>query len=180
MMRDGTRFRLLAEGRKGCKGSDEDEARQFRSRGHEMVETKILAIDNDVEFLEDLEKMLNLGGYDPITTNDSTTALNIALEAKPDVILTGIKMKGLSGFQVADRLNQHVETADIPVIAMSGHSIKKEHNRLMQMLGIKALIKKPFNPLDVISCIEMVSKKYSKLNGRTNLWQKKITNLQAA
>ena len=143
------------------------------------MEKKILAIDNDVEFLEDLEEMLNLGGYNPVTTNDSTAALSIALETKLDVILTGIKMKGLSGFQVADRLNQHIETADIPVIAISGHSIKKEHNRLMQMLGIKALIKKPFNPLDVISRIEMVSKKYSKVNGRLNLWQKKIKNLQA-
>ena len=122
-----------------------------------MAAKKVLVIDDDVESLREMKDILNSSGYNPITVGNSDIALIVAQKTKPDVILTGIKMKGLNGFQVADRLNRHAETSDIPVIAVSGHFVKAEHKRLMSMLGIKALIRKPFNPLDVISRIEIFS-----------------------
>lgn len=121
-----------------------------------MAGKKVLVIDDDLDFLEEMKKMLSSGGYDPIAIDNSTIALSVAQETKPDVILTGIEMKGLNGFQVADRLKQHADTTNIPVIAISRHFIKEEHERLMSMLGIKGLIRKPFHPIDVISRIEML------------------------
>lgn len=124
------------------------------------MKKKILVIDDDTEFLEELHEMLALSGYDTVSVNDGSAAFKIAKEVRPDLILVDLKMDGLSGFQVADRLNQFVETVDIPVIAMSGHFTEKEHSRLLDMLGVKALIKKPFHPLNVIAYIERFTDEY--------------------
>lgn len=115
---------------------------------------KILVVDDDADFLAELNETLVLSGYDTVAVNDGFTAFKLAREIKPDLILVDMKMDGLNGFQVADKLNQYVETSKIPVIAMSGHFTEDEHLRLMDMLGIKALIRKPFMPLDVIAHIE--------------------------
>lgn len=115
---------------------------------------RILVIDDDNEFLEELQELLILSGYEVTAVNDSIAALDIAKLSIPDLILVDIKMNGLNGFQVADRLNQFGETAGVPVIAMSGYFKEDEHLALMQQLGIKALIRKPFSPLDVIWRIE--------------------------
>jgi len=124
---------------------------------------KILVIDDDDDFLSELHETLILSGYDTIAVNDGSAAFRIAREVKPDLILVDIRMNGLNGFQVADKLNQYVETSDIPVVAMSGHFTEEEHLHLMDILGIKALIRKPFRPLDVITHIEKFTKEDSEL-----------------
>lgn len=119
-----------------------------------MAQKRILLIDDDGDFLEELRELLILSGYNAIAVNDGMEALRIARELRPDLILVDIKMKGINGFQVADRFNQSFDTSHIPIVAMSGHFNNGEHTRLINMLGIKALIKKPFRPLDIITHIE--------------------------
>lgn len=62
----------------------------------------------------------------------------------------------MSGFEVADELRRFTETANIPVIAMSGFYGMDERSWLMNFCGFKKCLKKPFNPLNVISFIEAV------------------------
>ena len=119
-----------------------------------MIKNRILIVDDDVDFAEELHELLSLSGYSPTTVNDSEEAVSVARQTKPDLIIVDIKMEGLNGFQVADKLNQFSETADIPVIAMTGYYINGEHLPLMTMLGMRTLLKKPFQPLTLIAGIE--------------------------
>lgn len=119
-----------------------------------MIKNRILIVDDDVDFAEELHELLSLSGYLPITVTDSEEAVIVARQTKPDLIIVDIKMEGLNGFQVADKLNQFSETADIPVIAMTGYYINGEHLPLMTMLGMHTLLKKPFQPLTLIAGIE--------------------------
>lgn len=118
------------------------------------MDEKIMVVDDDEEFLEELRETLNLSGYRVIIVNDSTTALDTACTMKPDVILLDLKMDKKSGFKIADELKRVPETAHIPTIAMSGFYVQKYHNLLLKICGIKRFLKKPFNPLDVIAKIE--------------------------
>lgn len=118
------------------------------------MKKKVLIIDDDEEFLEELKEMLSLSGYELIAVSDGYAAVNITKLTKPDIVLVDIKMKGLNGFQVVDRLNQDPDTAGIPIIAMTAYFTNDEHLRLMQVLGIKKILQKPLKPLDVISIIE--------------------------
>jgi CheY-like chemotaxis protein len=123
-----------------------------------MDKKRILVVDDDKEFLEELREMLAVTGYEVTSVGDSIAAVKAARVVKPDVILLDLRMKAMSGFEVADRLKGFPETAVIPIIAMTGFYTLKEHAWLMNFCGIRRCIRKPFNPLDVIAEIENVLK----------------------
>ena len=124
-----------------------------------MDEKKILIIDDDKDFLGELKELLSRSGYVVIDVNDSTEALTKARSEQPDVILLDLRMRQTSGFEIADGLKRFAETAKIPVIAMTGFYTMKEHSWLMNFCGIQKCLRKPFNPLDVITEIECAVKR---------------------
>jgi len=123
-----------------------------------MPKKKIMIVDDDREFLEELKETLTSSGYDTTALSNSTSALKMVRKIKPDVILLDLKMQGKSGFQIADELKQLPETAHIPIITMTAFYTEREYTILMNICGIKTCLIKPFNPLDVIAEIERALK----------------------
>jgi len=120
------------------------------------VEKKILAVDDDKEFLEELKESLVNSGYDVTGVSEGNSAVKAARALKPTLILLDLKMSSMSGFEVADELKQFPETSSIPIIAMTGFYTMKEHSWLMNFCGIKKCFKKPFDPVEIIAGIEDV------------------------
>jgi DNA-binding response OmpR family regulator len=116
---------------------------------------KIMIVDDDKEFLEELKETLSLGGYDLIAVDDPTMVSEKARSIKPDILLLDLKMPKMSGFQVADELKYLSECTHLPIIAMSAF-IKDDYAAMLNICGIKYHLKKPFHPLDVIAKIEEV------------------------
>ena len=115
---------------------------------------KIMVIEDDRELLDELKEMLSLQGYNVTAVNDSVMALEETRKIHPDLILLDMKMLGLDGFQVAEKLKQDQETSGIPIIAMTGYFRKNEHVSLMNMCGIEGCIYKPFSPDEISAKIE--------------------------
>ncbi len=120
-----------------------------------MFIRKVMIVDDDKKFLDELEETLSFSGYDMITTHDPHLALPIVSKEKPHVILLDLKMPGKSGFQLAHELRSFPELQQIPIIAMT-ETFKDGYKPLMDMCGIKKCLQKPFNPLNVIAEIEAV------------------------
>ncbi|MDD5409236.1 MAG: response regulator [Candidatus Omnitrophica bacterium] len=118
-----------------------------------MTEKKVMLVDDNKEFLEELEETLNLSGYKTISVNDANLALDAVVKSCPDVVVVDLKMPSKTGFQLADELRRIPGFDRIPIIAMSGF-FKEDYGPLMNICGIRKCIKKPFNPLDMISEIE--------------------------
>jgi len=116
---------------------------------------KILVIDDDKEFLEELKETLALSGYEVVEVNDPILAIDVAMKISPDVVLLDLKMPGKSGFQVADELKHFSSLTNVPIIIMTGY-FKDDYLPLLNICGIKKCLKKPFHPLDVIAQIESV------------------------
>jgi len=88
-----------------------------------------------------------------IAVDDAVSAVTIASEENPDVVLVDLKMPEKTGFQLADELRHLPGLSNIPIIAMTGF-FRDNYASLMSICGIRKCLKKPFNPLDVISEIE--------------------------
>lgn len=123
---------------------------------------KIMVVDDDRKFLDEISRVLTLSGYDTIVFSDGNSALEEAIKIKPDVILLDLKMEGTSGFKIADQLRRSPEAGQISIIATTGFYIEKEHHLLLKMCGIKKCLIKPINPLDVIMAVE-AAVKYNKM-----------------
>jgi len=118
-----------------------------------MACKKLMVVDDDREFLEELRDILSLSGYEIVEVSDTDKFLETASNIKPDAIIMDIKMPGKSGFELANELRQSADLGPTPIIAMSAY-FKEEYAPLMNICGIKTCLKKPFNPLDVIAQIE--------------------------
>ncbi len=123
------------------------------------MENKIMVVDDNREFLEELDETLSLSGYETITYRDGESALRNMEKDKPDLVLLDLKMSGKSGFEVAGEINKNRNTKTIPIIAMTGFYTKDEHQILMKICGMEQCLIKPFNPLDVITKIARLLKK---------------------
>lgn len=123
-----------------------------------MSKGKVMIVDDDSEFLQELKEILDLSGYEVTQISNPSSVVSEAAGNEPDVILLDLKMEGLNGFEVADQLKRTEKTSHVPIIAMTGFYTEEEHMSLMNICGIQRCILKPFNPLDVISAIEMALK----------------------
>jgi len=120
-----------------------------------MSNNKVMIIDDDKDFLEELDETLKLAGYDTVAISDVDGVLEAAVATKPDVVLLDLKMPKKTGFQVAFelRLSHDSDLSFVPIIIMTG-AFKDDFRPLMNICNIKRCINKPFNPLDVVTEIE--------------------------
>ena len=132
--------------------------------GEIMKNKKIMIIEDDKEFLDELKDMLESSGYDLVGIDDPAAAIEVANEIKPSVILLDLKMPKINGFQLANELRYFSELTGVPIIAMSAY-YKDGYDPLLDICGIKRCLTKPFQPLDVIAEIEEAMAEYEKKSG---------------
>ena len=119
-----------------------------------MTKQKIMIVDNDKDFLGQLEELLGLSGYEMIAVDTSSAVVDLAVRTRPAVIILDVKMPGKTGFQVAEELRNVSEMRDVPIIVMTGFYSRDECHQVIEQYGINQCLIKPFQPLDVIDSIE--------------------------
>lgn len=115
---------------------------------------KIMIVDDDEEFLNELQDTFVSSGYDVNAISDPILALDTAKQINPDAILLDLQMPKMSGFELAGKLRRFSESKRVPIIAMSASFAEEEHSLLMRLCGIKNYLKKPFDPLQAIRHVE--------------------------
>jgi DNA-binding response OmpR family regulator len=123
-----------------------------------MANKKIMIVDDDKDFLEELNEVLILNGFYTIMVRDGTAALDAAKMQRPDLILLDLKLDGMNGFQVADSLKRIQATAHIPIIGITGILFKIKNNLEDNffLMDFCNMFHKPFNPLELIDKIEEI------------------------
>ena len=77
---------------------------------------KILVVDDDRLVLATVTHGLAQAGYEVIDADNGDDAILLAREHKPDLALLDIRMEGMSGFDVAAYLRDHLH---IPFMFLS-------------------------------------------------------------
>ncbi len=82
----------------------------------------VLVVDDDLNSLSMLYRMLEEAGYIVLVAGDGETAIKRLNHIVPDAILLDAIMPGLSGFETCERIKSIPALIDIPVIFMTGLS----------------------------------------------------------
>ncbi|WP_416668511.1 ATP-binding protein [Egbenema bharatensis] len=112
--------------------SKADETDNFSSENEELLKsidlpsassvpksaTHILVIDDNADIREYLTRILS-EHVQVETVADGTTALAVAQERVPDLILSDVMMPGLDGFELLEALRADPRTREIPIILLS-------------------------------------------------------------
>ncbi len=116
----------------------------------EGVLEHVLLVDDNPINLQILYKTLSNGGYKLLTAEDGETAVEIASQAKPSLILLDIMMPGMDGYEVCEILKNNPETADIAVIFLSALEDSSAKVKGFSVGGVD-YISKPFQADEVVA-----------------------------
>ncbi|MDD3643368.1 MAG: response regulator, partial [Candidatus Krumholzibacteria bacterium] len=80
---------------------------------------RILIVDDEASIRSSLEKLLTYEKYRTFTAADGPSALEAVGDERIDLVLLDIKMPGMDGLEVLQRLKEI--RGDLPVVIISGH-----------------------------------------------------------
>jgi CheY-like chemotaxis protein len=90
---------------------------------------RILLVE-DNEFNRDmLSRRLQRKGFDVIIAEDGESGIRLAQESRPDLILMDMDLPVLDGWEATRRLKADPATCRIPVVALTAHAMKSDHDR---------------------------------------------------
>jgi DNA-binding response OmpR family regulator len=124
--------------------------------------SSILVIEDDAETLENIEEVLELQNFRTLATNNSLTGLELAKAEAPDLVICDVGMPRLDGFEVLTELRQHIGTATIPFIFLTGMSDRNSLKRGME-LGADDYLTKPFTNDELVSAVNRCLEKHTRL-----------------
>lgn len=84
------------------------------------TEKAVWIVDDDESIRWVLEKALEKAGLETRAFKDGQAALDALQHAQPDVLITDIRMPGLDGLSLLDKINS--STPELPVIVITAHS----------------------------------------------------------
>jgi DNA-binding NtrC family response regulator len=119
--------------------------------------TKILIIDDDPKVGWILNEGLS-ANFNFVTASDGIEGIQMVSTEKPDLILLDIKMPGMTGLEVLEKLNKVANRPE--VIMLSGHGETKNIVQSMH-LGAAEFINKPFDVKEVEIHIKTILEKKS-------------------
>jgi DNA-binding NtrC family response regulator len=121
-----------------------------------MAFTKVLLIDDEVEFASALAERLQLRNYDAKAVYNALEALNSIYSDKPDVVVLDLKIPGMDGLEILKTIKQFDPT--IEVIILTGHGdIESVKEGLTS--GAFEYIMKPLDIGELIAKIEQAKKR---------------------
>ena len=99
-----------------------------------------------------LEAKLLVEYYEVVTANDGPTALAVAREQSPDIILLDVMMPGMDGYEVCQRLKSDVATAHVPVVMVTALNEVSDRVRGLEA-GADDFLTKPVNDVALFARI---------------------------
>ncbi len=108
----------------------------------------------------DIVEILRDNGFDVVgEAGDGETAVQLATELRPDLVVMDVRMPQLDGIKAAERLTRnHIA----PVVLLTAFS-QKELVEQASEAGALAYVVKPFTPADLLPAIEIALARYAQI-----------------
>lgn len=104
---------------------------------------KILVVDDDPVVGKSFDRVLTRKGYAVIIATNGQDALEKLRNEHYDMVFTDIKMPGMSGLEVAERVK--ASQPWLPVVIVTGYGSEASQARA-QAAGVSAFLHKPLSP----------------------------------
>jgi signal transduction histidine kinase/DNA-binding response OmpR family regulator len=114
---------------------------------------EILIVDDEIPNLQLLSELLNKDGYHVRQAKQPQMAIKSAVAQPPSLILLDLRMPGMDGFEVCERLKQNARTSDIPIIFISAMQDAESRIRGFDSGGVD-YITKPFQEEEVLARVQ--------------------------
>lgn len=140
-----------------------------------MERTRVIIADDESIIRMDLREMLNNLGYLVVgEVGDGRSAVNLARELKPDLVIMDIRFEG-DEFDGIDAAKILTEEKIAPVLLLTAYSQRDLVERA-KLAGVTGYIVKPFRESDLIAAIEVALARFAEFRAL----EKEIGDLKLA
>lgn len=124
-----------------------------------MERTRLIIADDESVIRTDLREMLTTLGYLVVgDVGDGQSAVNLARELKPDVVIMDIKMPNLDGIEAAQLLTQEKIA---PVLLLTAYSQRDLVDRAKEA-GVVGYLVKPFREQEIVPAIDIALARFQE------------------
>ena len=117
---------------------------------------KILIVEDN----RDVRRVLNLSlsrlGYEILEADTGGSGIALTLSGSPDLVLIDLSLPDVSGLEIAKAIKQNPRTAEIPLVAVSGHSEQELRAKALEA-GMTAYLRKPIDAQRLVNVIEKLT-----------------------
>ena len=114
------------------------------------MEHKILVVEDDTTLQEMLEYNLARQGYEVITTDNGRTAIELARNEKPSLILLDVMLPGIDGFEVCRILRKELS---VPILMLTAKG--EEVDKVVGLeMGADDYLTKPFSMRELLARVK--------------------------
>ena len=106
-----------------------------------MAREKILIIDDEQDLVKLVKEILETEDFQVSCAYDGEEGLKKATSEIPDLILLDIKMPGVNGFQVLERLKIDETTSHIPVVMLTTSTLRQDRDKAFDLGAVDYVIK---------------------------------------
>jgi CheY-like chemotaxis protein len=107
---------------------------------------RILVVEDNEDAAESLAMLLRYWGHEVSVARDGPQALSLAEESPPNTVLLDIRLPGMDGYQVAERLQEQGELSKARLVGLTGYQDEKDALRSREV-GLQSLLTKPVDPM---------------------------------
>jgi CheY-like chemotaxis protein len=102
------------------------------------------------------DSLLRQNGYDVVCTSDGLQAWEVISSEKPDLVLIGQGLSGMSGLELCRQISSDRLTGGIPVVLMIGGKDAIDKEQILAS-GARGTLRKPFSPKDLLDVTERLA-----------------------
>ncbi len=117
--------------------------------------TKVLIVDDEKDLVDLVRYNLEKEGFQCLLASDGLTALRLAQEQRPDLLVLDLMLPGLDGLEICRQLRRDPMTASLPIIMLTAKAA--EVDRVVGLeVGADDYIVKPFSPRELVARVKAV------------------------
>ena len=105
----------------------------------------IAVVDDDASIVYMLAENFRAEGYEVICGDNGQMAVEFAKERHPDLMLIDFHMPVLSGMDALKQIRAHSDTAQIPIILLTGEGTSREIDAVVASYARVSYIQKPID-----------------------------------
>ncbi len=126
----------------------------------------VLVVDDEANIRELCSLYLEREGFCVITADDGESALSVARDESPDLIVLDLMLPKKSGYEVTRELRADVGTIrNVPILMLTARS--EDVDRIVGLeLGADDYLGKPFHPRELTARVKAILRRASSPDGR--------------
>jgi signal transduction histidine kinase/CheY-like chemotaxis protein len=127
---------------------------EHRSGGRRAA-LDLVVVDDNADALESLAMLLELEGHGVRVATDGATALELAKQRMPAVMLLDIGMPGMNGYELARELRQRPDGSSVRLVALTGWGQSHDRERATEA-GFDHHLTKPVDAEQLLALLDRI------------------------